>query len=957
MSEPTIKQTNAEKLLSDLRAAQVALRPVEGATIEIDNPAEAILVIEGHVDLFIAPDKNAGSAAWAYGGRIEPGGFIPGIAPHDESVLIARPMPQSEIFSLNIEEVEHSEELALSLDAVLEVVGEALEHYAAPRVFTPVTATETTIDDSGVARSVTAVRWLTKVDGEATLHRWKKSTPVDPIEWLSGSDWLEAEPGTVVYTASSHELGEKLLPAVQRELFRWVDALVAMRQEAEKLKGQQAKQRAEADVELEHNAELRLARVLGDPSGEREQEESDDPAFAAVSLVADLLEIKIKSARVADKERGIEPVSAVIRASNIRERTVRLEEGWYHKDVGPLVGFLKNGQPVALMRSGRGYVIEDPVAKTRTPVDDKSYKVLNFEARMLYAPLPETKVNGFELLRFGAKGLSTNVWILALCGVIVAGLSLATPILTGRILGTFVPRAAQSEITQWSIILLAVAFVAAAFSVIQNLAALRFEGLVDLKAQAGLWDRLLALPASFFRRHSTAELSAASLGVNGIRDLMSGMAGQSVLAFVAGLAYAGLMLYYDPVLGLVAIAVAAVSVCVSVALGFKNVRVQREVVTSTYKVSSSTFQLMSGMAKLRVAAAEERAFSYWSVEFARLRVLSLRARTLQNRLAVFNSGFVIFAPAAIFAYIGLFRSGEFPVATFLTFNVAAFSFLIATLRLTTTAMTLLIGVPMFEKLTPILDAAPEVLSDKTDPGEITGAIEVKNLAFAYEADTPPVLNGVSFTAKAGDFVALVGSSGCGKSTLLRMMLGFEKADQGGVYYDGQDLADLDAGAVRHQCGVVLQQGQLFAGDILSNIVGTSAYTVDDAWAAAEMAGLKEDIEHMPMGMNTVLSEGASTISGGQRQRLMIARALISRPRIVFFDEATSALDNRTQKIVTEAMDTLHATRIVIAHRLSTIREADQIVVLDQGRVVQNGPYEKLIAEEGLFKSLASRQIA
>jgi ABC-type bacteriocin/lantibiotic exporter with double-glycine peptidase domain len=272
-------------------------------------------------------------------------------------------------------------------------------------------------------------------------------------------------------------------------------------------------------------------------------------------------------------------------------------------------------------------------------------------------------------------------------------------------------------------------------------------------------------------------------------------------------------------------------------------------------------------------------------------------------------------------------------------------------------MTLLIGVPMFEKLTPILDAAPEVLSDKTDPGEITGAIEVKNLAFAYEADTPPVLNGVSFTAKAGDFVALVGSSGCGKSTLLRMMLGFEKADQGGVYYDGQDLADLDAGAVRHQCGVVLQQGQLFAGDILSNIVGTSAYTVDDAWAAAEMAGLKEDIEHMPMGMNTVLSEGASTISGGQRQRLMIARALISRPRIVFFDEATSALDNRTQKIVTEAMDTLHATRIVIAHRLSTIREADQIVVLDQGRVVQNGPYEKLIAEEGLFKSLASRQIA
>jgi ABC-type bacteriocin/lantibiotic exporter with double-glycine peptidase domain len=230
------------------------------------------------------------------------------------------------------------------------------------------------------------------------------------------------------------------------------------------------------------------------------------------------------------------------------------------------------------------------------------------------------------------------------------------------------------------------------------------------------------------------------------------------------------------------------------------------------------------------------------------------------------------------------------------------------------------------------------------------------VSFRYGEDGPLVLEDVTFSARPGEFLAIVGPTGCGKSTILRLLLGFEQPASGSVLYDGQDLTELDITLVRRQCGVVLQSGALLAGSIKDNIVGSASYTLDDAWAAARMAGMDEEITAMPMGMQTVVSEGTSTLSGGQRQRIMIARALVSRPRMVFFDEATSALDNPTQLVVAESTRNLNATRVVIAHRLSAVADADRILVLDRGRIVQEGTYERLMADrEGLFARLASRQ--
>ena len=210
--------------------------------------------------------------------------------------------------------------------------------------------------------------------------------------------------------------------------------------------------------------------------------------------------------------------------------------------------------------------------------------------------------------------------------------------------------------------------------------------------------------------------------------------------------------------------------------------------------------------------------------------------------------------------------------------------------------------------------------------------------------------------RAGEYIAIVGSTGCGKSTLVRLLLGFETPEKGAIYYDGKDVTTLDLRSLRRRIGAVTQDGSLFQGDIYSNIIiSAPQLTLAEAWEAAELAGIADDIRAMPMGMQTVISEGQGGISGGQRQRLMIARAVAPKPRILMFDEATSALDNRTQKQVSEALDRLRCTRIVIAHRLSTIKNCDRILVLDKGRIVEDGSYDELIAQNGCFAELVARQ--
>jgi ATP-binding cassette subfamily C protein len=395
--------------------------------------------------------------------------------------------------------------------------------------------------------------------------------------------------------------------------------------------------------------------------------------------------------------------------------------------------------------------------------------------------------------------------------------------------------------------------------------------------------------------------------------------------------------------------------------GWLQVRILRDVSTLGGRIAGMTLQFINGIAKFRVAGTEARAFAVWAREFAKQRVLAMRARRISNLVSVFNSAFPVLAWTIIFyCASSLMKTPDTPMLTtgeFLAFMAAFVQFSTGALELSSALISVLNVIPLYERAKPILTSLPEVVPTQTVPPELTGSIDIHHVSFRYRDEGPLILRDLSLSISAGQFAAFVGPSGSGKSTLFRLLLSFETPRSGAIYFDGQDLSDLDVQAVRRQIGVVLQNARLMTGSIFRNIVGDGTLTIDDAWVAARLAGLEEDLKTMPMGMHTVVSEGGGGLSGGQRQRLLIARAIVHKPRIILFDEATSALDNRTQAIVSQSLKALNATRVVIAHRLSTVMRADRIHVLDKGSLVESGSYDELMAQGGLFAQMAKRQLS
>jgi NHLM bacteriocin system ABC transporter ATP-binding protein len=508
-------------------------------------------------------------------------------------------------------------------------------------------------------------------------------------------------------------------------------------------------------------------------------------------------------------------------------------------------------------------------------------------------------------------------------------------------------------------VLLAVAFAGALFTAVRGVAIVRIESRTAGAVQAAVWDRLIALPLPFFRDYSAGELATRAMGVEEIRRVMTGAVVTGLLAGVFSLANLALLFWYDPVLGAVGAGLIVVSLVVSITVGVLQLHGQRGILELRSRISGMMLQFLTGIAKLKLAGAEPQAFSLWARAFGEQRDRQFHNRALGVRLAVFNAAYPVLCSILLFTLAAgrLGSASALGTGEFLGF-VAAFGLCLGAVLSTSTAvLQALSAVPLYEQVKPILRTSPEVRPGKDDPGELSGAIELQHVSFRYAADGPQVLRDVSVRIHPGEFVAFVGPSGSGKSTLFRLLLGFETPEVGSVSFDEQDLAGLDVEAVRRQMGVVLQSGRVMTGDLFTNIAGSSAATLDDAWEAARMAGLDDDIRRMPMGMHTMVSDGGGTLSGGQRQLLMIARAIVNRPRILLMDEATSALDNRTQAIVSASLDGLRATRVVIAHRLSTIQRADRIHVLVAGAITESGTYDELMARDGVFASMARRQLA
>jgi NHLM bacteriocin system ABC transporter ATP-binding protein len=717
-------------------------------------------------------------------------------------------------------------------------------------------------------------------------------------------------------------------------------------------------ERDEGGRKLARDAVQRLSAVLETPKDASPDGVMGDPLLAACWMVGRSIGVELRRPEYSGG-MAHDPLEEISRASRVRIRRVVLEGDWWRGDSGPLLGFLgEEERPVALLPRGTAaYTIVDPVDGTRQDVTAETASDLALFGYTFYAPFPDRPLGTWDLLRYSLRGLRGDLLRVLLMGAAGGLLGAIVPIVTKQIVDFAIPETAVGLAVALALGLVVAAISAMLFEVTRQFAVLRIETKLDSGLQSAVWDRLLSLPAPFFRDYSAGDLAVRAMGINTIRQMVTGATISSLLSGAFSVFSFAVIFYYSVQLGLIAVLMAAIILGVTLAGGFVQLRYQRRETEMMGKVSSLVLQLLTGIAKLRVAGAEMRVFAVWAGQYSIQKANTAKAQSAANAVLVFNSASSVLTSLVVFAAVVYFLGGSVSTGDFVAFNTAFAQFLFASAGITTAFTTILQAAPFYERAKPILQALPEVDTQKPDPGELSGRVELNHVTFRYDPDGPLVLDDVTLRAEPGEFVAVVGPSGAGKSSLLRQLLGFEEPEAGSVYYDHHDLSELNVQAVRRQMGVVLQNGRLMSGTIFQNIAGVSQLTMDQGWEAARMAGLDRDIEMMPMGMFTFIGEGSSTLSGGQRQRLMIARAIASRPRILLFDEATSALDNRTQAIVSSSLEALMATRIVIAHRLSTIMNADRIYVLDAGRVVQSGTYAELMELDGPFRDLATRQIA
>ena len=710
--------------------------------------------------------------------------------------------------------------------------------------------------------------------------------------------------------------------------------------------------------------------IYGD--GAKKNIKFDEAAFI-VRRIAQGLEMPTENIKLAPEIISKLDRSALIRRlfqkGNIAIRLVKLTEEWYKKDCGILLGNYGEKKTLAALipKTPTSYTLVTREKPEGILITEEIAKEIDENAFSCYAGMPARVLSYLDILKFMFRHTWKEDLKVILAASVVAGLiPLISPIITETIFNDIIPILDRQGLATVVQVMMITGFTTAAVGIVRSIALTRLVTNVDLATESALFNRLLALPPKFFRKFQTGELVSRVSGMESIVNAVSGDILSQIFNFIFSFWSLFLMCWYSLQLTALAVTISLTWTAISFLFIRRAIKLNRELTQAHNKTAGMVQQIFTGLAKFRVQGNEEQAYSLWGKNFAEEWKWKWKLRWQDNYTTILGMIHSTICTLLIYFVVmhyvneldadGKIIKEGINYATFLAFN-SAYGGFNGTLNSFIGAVGGFMSIqPQVENVKPLLDEVPEIMEEKPDADVLSGALEVKDLTFSYSEDLPDVLHGISFRVKSGENIAIVGKSGCGKSTLVRLLLGFESPKKGAIYYDGQDLSEVNLSSVRSQMGVVLQNGQLMAGDIFTNIVGTSNLTQDDAWAAAEAAGVAEDIRAMPMGLQTMVSEGSTNISGGQRQRILIARALASRPSIIVFDEATSALDNRTQAIVTESLDKMNCTRIVIAHRLSTIRGCDKVIVMEKGRIVEQGGFDELVEKGGLFADLVKRQV-
>ena len=717
----------------------------------------------------------------------------------------------------------------------------------------------------------------------------------------------------------------------------------------------QIKSRREADQQLLDDSFIKIAGVV---LGQRNAEKMGDAHIVTKNAIDDIL--KYYHCKTADLPRDVktadEQLDYCLRPHGLMRRVVKLEPGWYKDAYGPMLGYIKDeGIPVALI-PGRlfGYYFKDPKTGKQIKLNRSTEKMLDTEAVCFYRPLPQKKLGITDLLLYMKRCVTLNDLILIVASTFsVSMVGLIMPRLTATLTGAVLKSGRNDALIAIAICMVCVSFSTQLLSSVSGFISSRLNTKTSLGVQSSMMMRLMTLPANFFRKYSAGELRSRSQSVNQLCSILMGMVLSTGLTSLTSLVYVTQIFRYTPMLVIPSLIVILTTVIFSTASTLVQIRINKKQMELAAQESGMSYAMITGVQKIKLAGAEKRIFAKWLDHYSKEAELTYNPPMFIKINAVISTAISLFSTIVLY-YLAIQSGIDQP--SYFAFTAAYGMLSGAFMSLSGIALSAARIKPSLEMAEPFLKTEPETSENKEIVTKLNGGIEMDHISFRYDEGRPLVIDDMSLRIRPGEYVAIVGKTGCGKSTLMRLLLGFEKPETGSVRFDGKDINSLDLPSLRKKIGTVMQDAGLFQGDIYSNIVITAPeLTLNDAWDAAEKAGIADDIREMPMGMNTIIAEGQGGISGGQRQRLMIARAIAPKPKILMFDEATSALDNKTQKQVSDALDAMGCTRLVIAHRLSTIKHCDRILVLDGGHIIEDGTYDELIAKNGYFAELVERQ--
>ena len=951
--------------------------------VRLDDPDSVWFIDRGAVNLFLVEFRDGvEQAAPQHLLRREAGRLLPGVAPdrrdsEDDTTLslIAKGSPGTLLKRLPaslLSEVDPAE-LAEQTDTWLTAITGTLSRFAS-RLPRPTALAEPGLTQTLAAGTLSVRRgvvWVSEPPRGASLYMdivdqaelAEARGPHEPAIALTRTSWLTLFDETTLAGESTETLAQqgRLLPAlatfhaVAFTLER-LNRQLAVVDEANLERARTASRRT-----AEKAARQRLFNIYDLPIG-RDADVEDTALADALRVIGRREGIDFRfPARSGSSESPVGLVD-ILDASGVRARRVRFEaEGeWWRGDSNAMLAFrAEDGRPVALLpgRFGR-YREFDPVSKRRVRVTAARAGALRPEAWMFYRPLPSGNVKPPDLWGIALHGSAADLARLAIAGL-PGGLIKLLPALALGIVANHVV-AGGSAGTLYAVAAAVAGFglLGALLHLLQSTAMMRLEGRSASRVEAAFWDRLMRLPPSVLRRRPAGDLAMSEMTFQNLRDGLQGVVADSLLSVLFLLPVFGVIFFYDTALGLVALAFSLASLLITVVLGLRQISPYGRMIGAARRVTGRLFQIVGGISKLRVENAEGSAFAIWARDYREQKRAEVELGALEAHSRAFGAALPFLAGGALLFAVVAVGDRSLPVGDFLVVYTVFIAFQSAVARLGESFGTVAAMLPAFDQMRPLLAAIPESESEGEPVEHLGGDILFDRISFRYDPDGPLVLDDVTLHARPGEFVAIAGESGAGKSTLFRLALGIDRPTAGAVYYDGRDLRHLNLKQVRRKIGAVPQSVGLHPQDLWDNLVGHhDGVASEEVWRAARIADVEDQIKAMPMGMMTMVGTSGAVLSGGESQRITIARSVIGSPRIMLFDEATNWLDNESQAKVMQNLTALTSTRVVIAHRLSTLEQADLIYVLQAGKVVQSGSFGELMEVDGVFSELVRRQIA